>query len=541
MLAQTHYQLKRSLLSFILVSLLSHCAYIPFYQDSLYDRLGGMDAITAVVDDLINNIVEDDRINHFFANSDLDEFKGLLSDQICEAAGGPCVYKGADMLSSHEGLEIRESDFSALVENLIKTLDKFAVPETEKNELLALLGSMQNDIVEPEQSLYKRLGGIDAIKAVVDDMTNNVVADDRINHFFANSDLDEFKGLLVDQICEATGGPCVYKGADMLSSHEGLEIRESDFTALVENLIKTLDKFSVPETERNELLTFLGSLKNDIVEPDKKDSAIKPVTPLLTEKQSVTSLKPASKIVPKSIKSVTPQSTKRPTSKKTIKAIGNVSVPAIGRVKGLINILGASNKKKPPNDAIIVLESMESDFKFKKVSQQSHVVEMEKKVYRPALISIKTNDSIAFHNLDKIKHNVFSVSKGASFDLGTYRAGKRPAIRFKKTGLVKVYCNIHPKMATFIMVTDSPFHQVTKTNGSFDFQAVPVGKYKLSVWSIRGNLERIIEVKENQSILHDITLNTSQFILKPHLNKKGLAYPKKPKRIDSPDDDEEDF
>ena len=120
-------------------------------------------------------------------------------------------------------------------------------------------------------SLYKRLGGKKAIKAVVDDFVNNVAGDTRINKFFADTAsnpkrLAAFKGKLVDQICQASGGPCKYKGKDMKTAHKGMGVGDADFNALVEDLVKSLDKFKVGETEKNELLGALGPMKADIVE-----------------------------------------------------------------------------------------------------------------------------------------------------------------------------------------------------------------------------------------------------------------------------------
>lgn len=117
-----------------------------------------------------------------------------------------------------------------------------------------------------EKSLYERLGGKPAIQAVVDDFVANVATDERINHFFAKTDIVRLKANLVDQICQGTGGPCTYTGRTMKEAHEGMGISTADFNALVEDLVKTLDKFKVPEKEKGELLAILGPLKSDIVE-----------------------------------------------------------------------------------------------------------------------------------------------------------------------------------------------------------------------------------------------------------------------------------
>jgi hemoglobin len=115
---------------------------------SLYDRLGGKPAITAVVDQFVANVAADSRINKRFATTDIPRLKGQLVDQICMVTGGPCVYTGRDMRTAHAGMKISTADFNALVEDLVKALDHFKVPERERQELLGLLSPMKTDIVE---------------------------------------------------------------------------------------------------------------------------------------------------------------------------------------------------------------------------------------------------------------------------------------------------------------------------------------------------------------------------------------------------------
>jgi hemoglobin len=117
-----------------------------------------------------------------------------------------------------------------------------------------------------DASLYQRLGGYKAIVAVVDDFVGNVAADRRINRFFAGANIPRLKQNLVDQICAAAGGNCIYTGRDMKSAHAGMGIRSRDFNALVGDLTKTLRKFKVPAKEQGQLLAVLGPMKKDIVE-----------------------------------------------------------------------------------------------------------------------------------------------------------------------------------------------------------------------------------------------------------------------------------
>jgi len=122
-----------------------------------------------------------------------------------------------------------------------------------------------------EKSLYDRLGQKAAITAVVDEFVARVAADKRINSFFGATAKDPkrmatFKTNLVNQICEASGGPCKYTGKDMKSAHMGMGISGADFSALVEDLVGALDKFKVGQHEKDQLLGTLGPMKKDIVE-----------------------------------------------------------------------------------------------------------------------------------------------------------------------------------------------------------------------------------------------------------------------------------
>jgi hemoglobin len=130
------------------IGLTTALAHATFYQRTLYDRLGGRPAITAVVNDFVGNVARDKRINGFFANTDIPRLKRLLVQQICAGSGGPCKYEGRSMREAHRGLNIRNQDFDALVQDLVISLNKFGVKQREQQELLALLGPMRKDVVQ---------------------------------------------------------------------------------------------------------------------------------------------------------------------------------------------------------------------------------------------------------------------------------------------------------------------------------------------------------------------------------------------------------
>ncbi|MGH9767599.1 MAG: group I truncated hemoglobin, partial [Blastocatellia bacterium] len=318
--------------------LLTAFSVTAFAQQSLYERLGGQPAISAVVEDFATNVLNDPRINKKFAKSDPARLLANLKDFVCFATNGPCRYTGLDMKTSHKNMGTTAGEFTALVEDLIKTLDKFKVKEKEKNELLGALAALRPDIVESESSatggdlpanfkpapplaekgapvasapaasapaptrasapaasapakpktgsLFDRLGGLNAISAVVDDFAGNVLNDPRINKKFAKTDAPRLLANLKDFVCMATGGPCQYRGLDMKKSHKRMDVTAGEFSALVEDLVKSLDKFNVGDQEKKELLGALAGLRGDIVENESSATGgelpakFKPAPPL---------------------------------------------------------------------------------------------------------------------------------------------------------------------------------------------------------------------------------------------------------------------
>jgi hemoglobin len=115
---------------------LATLAYAHHPDRSLYSRLGGRPAVTAVVEDFVGNVAKDNRINKFFGGTDIPRLKRLLVQQICAGSGGPCKYEGRSMREAHRGLGIGNVDFDALVQDLVKSLNKFNVPQREQQELL---------------------------------------------------------------------------------------------------------------------------------------------------------------------------------------------------------------------------------------------------------------------------------------------------------------------------------------------------------------------------------------------------------------------
>lgn len=142
--------MRRHRTAFLLLALvlLAGCASrtVP---SSTYAQLGGAAGVEGIVDDLLNTIVDDDRINQQFANADILRLREKLIEQICAESDGPCTYTGLTMQESHAGRHITDAQFNALVEDLIRVMTARGVPVGAQNRLLRRLAPMHGDIVTP--------------------------------------------------------------------------------------------------------------------------------------------------------------------------------------------------------------------------------------------------------------------------------------------------------------------------------------------------------------------------------------------------------
>jgi hemoglobin len=142
--------MRRGLLPLALASLIAAgCATTARNDPSVYAQLGGAEGVQGIVDDLLVAILEDDRINFQFADTDIVRFREKLTEQLCVEAGGPCTYTGLDMQESHAGRDIDDRQFNALVEDLVEVMERRDIPVAAQNHLLRRLAPMHKDIVGP--------------------------------------------------------------------------------------------------------------------------------------------------------------------------------------------------------------------------------------------------------------------------------------------------------------------------------------------------------------------------------------------------------
>jgi len=116
-------------------------------RDQLYQQLGAGAGLEKIVDGLLLEIEQDQQIVHHFRDTDIERFRKLLIEQLCELSGGPCQYSGASMQESHTGFKITQADFDNLVRHLMKVMETLEIPITAQNQLLGLLAPMYGDVV----------------------------------------------------------------------------------------------------------------------------------------------------------------------------------------------------------------------------------------------------------------------------------------------------------------------------------------------------------------------------------------------------------
>src|SRR6185503_4876672 len=151
-----------------------------------------------------------------------------------------------------------------------------------------------------------------------------------------------------------------------------------------------------------------------------------------------------------------------------------------------------------PLDGVGLVELYPASGKFKKRTAKRRVVEQRNKTFSPRLLAVPPGSTVAFPNFDNFYHNVFSSSSTQPFDIGLYKDGKSRDIKFDKTGLIRLGCNVHANMAAFVFVIDAPNYVPVDGAKEFLFKSLEPGKYRALVWSERSKepLETEIRIKD---------------------------------------------
>jgi len=203
-------------------------------------------------------------------------------------------------------------------------------------------------------------------------------------------------------------------------------------------------------------------------------------------------------------------------------------LPNMGHVTGDITVFqkkrfGKLKKKKDMSGVVVYITGFKNE-----APEKIPDIEQKNKEFSPDILPVVAGQEVRFPNLDKIYHNVFSISPVKSFDLGQYKSTEPPKlVTFENPGLVPIYCNIHPQMITYVVVLENNAYAITDKDGTFQIGNVPPGTYNVNAWlpqAKRVSQEIVIQPGEKT----EIHLEVAEILkIKPHDRKDGSNYPKK--------------
>lgn len=194
-----------------------------------------------------------------------------------------------------------------------------------------------------------------------------------------------------------------------------------------------------------------------------------------------------------------------------------------GNLGGVVTLRDRGGKDKADRSGVVVYIEQLPNKKFAALKKVRQMAQRDKS-FVPGVVAITRGSTVDFPNEDKFFHNVFSLSDGNTFDLGLYRAGESKSVTFEKTGVVDVYCNIHPNMWAQILVLDNPFFTTAAKDGSFEIAKLPPGTYSVAAWVSGGEpVRQQVKIEPNKRV--DVALAVREGVnSKPHLNKFNQPY-----------------
>src|SRR6185503_5861258 len=197
------------------------------------------------------------------------------------------------------------------------------------------------------------------------------------------------------------------------------------------------------------------------------------------------------------------------------------------RVSGRIAILEKDNKPSPDlGSAVLYLEGvLPAPAAGANAVPATVDIAINDKVYVPRVVVTVAGTTVRFPNHDPFNHNVFSVSEPNQFDLGLYGRGEAKAQLFAHPGLVRVYCNVHPRMVAYVVVMANRYYTQPGADGTFTIEQVPPGRYRLHVWHERIAAEVVKEITVTTAGVTggdlQVNLNARGYRWQPHRNKYG--------------------
>jgi len=210
------------------------------------------------------------------------------------------------------------------------------------------------------------------------------------------------------------------------------------------------------------------------------------------------------------------------------------AVAPAASVSGRVELLashGGSARRHPDYSGVVVwLEPLAGPPVIPAAAVRARMIQ-KNKTFTPHVLAISVGTTVDFPNFDPIFHNAFSNYNGQVFDIGLYPPGTSRSLAFRREGVVRVFCNIHPTMSAVIVVLKSPYFATSDKSGGYAIPSVRAGSYRLHVFDERAAdetlaaLTRTLELSEGPLELAPIQISESGYLELPHKNKFGKDYP----------------
>ena len=199
-------------------------------------------------------------------------------------------------------------------------------------------------------------------------------------------------------------------------------------------------------------------------------------------------------------------------------------VVAAATITGIVELTGTVSGTDA-SGVVVMLEPLGDNSLSAKVLPQHGRILQKQKTFLPHVLAVPVGSTVDFPNLDPIFHNAFSNFNGQIFDIGLYPPGKNRSVVFRRAGVVRVFCNIHPAMSALIVVVNTPYFALTDRSGKFTISGVPPGAYRRAVFYERATPE-VLATEAKDIELPPTRLSEAGYIPMPHLNKYGKSYPR---------------
>lgn len=198
-------------------------------------------------------------------------------------------------------------------------------------------------------------------------------------------------------------------------------------------------------------------------------------------------------------------------------------------VSGKVDVTEKSPARVEDSGVVIALEPLDRTPDLTPLPPQS--MAHKSKTFLPHILAITVGTKVSFPNRDPFFHNAFSNYDGQMFDIGMHPPGSTREVTFRRPGVVRIFCNIHPTMSSVILVLSTPYFAMSDANGNYRFPDVPAGEYRMRAFHERilpedlQALERKVTIADKDVVLPLLTLPSAGYLSMPHKNKYGKEYP----------------